>query len=122
MTNHIPIGGAKSSQRKGPDQVDETNFFRGIAAEGIGGPHMGTNMIWPLSMILRALTTEDEHEILQCLRWLIKCSAQTGFMHESFHKDNPNRYTRAWFAWANTLFGELILKLYADSPSLLARV
>ena len=32
-------------------------------------------------------------------------------MHESFHKDDSAKYTRSWFAWANTLFGELIVKL-----------
>lgn len=32
-------------------------------------------------------------------------------MHESFHKDDPSKFTRPWFAWANTLFGELILRL-----------
>lgn len=37
--------------------------------------------------------------------------AGTGFMHESFHKDNPDNFTRSWFAWANTLFGELIVHL-----------
>ena len=37
--------------------------------------------------------------------------AGTGFMHESFNKDNPEKFTRSWFAWVNTLFGELILKL-----------
>jgi meiotically up-regulated gene 157 (Mug157) protein len=37
--------------------------------------------------------------------------ADTGFMHESFHKDDPTKFTRSWFAWANTLFGELIVKL-----------
>ena len=38
----------------------------------------------------------------------------TGFMHESFHKDNPSDYTRSWFAWTNTLFGELIVKLQSE--------
>ena len=43
-----------------------------------------------------------------------KTDAGKGFMHESFHKDDPTNYTRDWFAWQNTLFGELICKLVAE--------
>ena len=42
---------------------------------------------------------------------LIDTDANTGFMHESFNVNDPNKFTREWFAWQNTLFGELILKL-----------
>jgi meiotically up-regulated gene 157 (Mug157) protein len=42
-------------------------------------------------------------------------------MHESFHKDDPTNFTRRWFAWANTLFGELIVKLSAERPALLSK-
>jgi uncharacterized protein len=45
--------------------------------------------------------------------------AGTGFMHESFDKDNPSKFTRPWFAWANTLFGEFILKTFNERPDLL---
>ena len=45
---------------------------------------------------------------------LISTDAGTGFMHESFHVDNPEKYTRSWFAWVNGLFGELILKIIDD--------
>src|ERR1700735_25791 len=38
-------------------------FFRGTAAEGVGGPHEGLNMIWPMSIIVRALTSSDDREI-----------------------------------------------------------
>jgi meiotically up-regulated gene 157 (Mug157) protein len=38
---------------------------------------------------------------------------RTGFIHESFHKDDAGKYTRDWFAWANSLFGELVLKATA---------
>jgi meiotically up-regulated gene 157 (Mug157) protein len=41
-------------------------------------------------------------------------------MHESFKKDDAASFTRPWFAWANTLFGELIVKLASDRASLLA--
>ena len=97
-------------------------FFRGTAAEGIGGPHIGQDMIWPMSITMRALTTHDEREQIQCLRWLKSTHAGTGFMHESFHKDDPKNFTRAWFAWANTLFGELILTLDETNPRVLAAV
>ena len=43
----------------------------------------------------------------------------TGFMHESFHKDDPFDFTRSWFAWANTLFGELIVTLHDERRRLL---
>jgi meiotically up-regulated gene 157 (Mug157) protein len=97
-------------------------FFRGSAAEGIGGPHIGQDMIWPMSIVMRALTTRDEHEQVQCLRWLKSTHAGTGFMHESFNKDDPKKFTRSWFAWANTLFGELILTLEKNSPSVLSHL
>jgi meiotically up-regulated gene 157 (Mug157) protein len=42
-------------------------------------------------------------------------------MHEAFHKDDPTRFTRDWFAWANTLFGELIVEITERRPTLLAR-
>jgi len=95
-------------------------FFRGKAAEGIGGPHEGLNMIWPMSILMRALTSTDEAEIRQCLRWLRDTTAGTGFMHESFQKDDAKEFTRPWFAWANTLYGELILKLAKERSALLA--
>jgi hypothetical protein len=94
-------------------------FYQGKAGEGIGGPHTGTDTIWPMSIILRAITSIDDKEIKHCLDVLVKSHAGTGFMHESFHKDDATQFTRKWFAWANTLFGELILKLYHERPHLL---
>ena len=94
-------------------------FFKGKYGEGIGGPHVGMDMIWPMSIIMRAFTSNDENEIKTCIKTLMKTHAGTGFMHETFHKDDPNNFTRKWFAWANTLFGELIYKLYLEKPHLL---
>ena len=90
---------------------DNPYFYSGSAAEGLGGPHSGLGMIWPLGIILRALTSRSEPEMRQCLASLKATHAGTGFMHESFSKDDAGRFTRKWFAWANTIFGELILKL-----------
>jgi meiotically up-regulated gene 157 (Mug157) protein len=98
---------------------DNPYFFKGTAAEGIGGPHEGLNMIWPMALIAQAMTSNEDGEIRRCLRWLKTTHAGTGFMHESFEKDDPAKFTRAWFAWANTLFGELIVKLSQERPNLL---
>lgn len=92
-------------------------FFKGTAAEGIGGPHIGYDMIWPMSIIMKAFTSQDDEEIRWCIRTLLDTDAGTGFIHESFHKDNPAKFTRAWFAWQNTLFGELILKLVNEGKT-----
>jgi meiotically up-regulated gene 157 (Mug157) protein len=102
--------------------LSESNpyFFRGKVAEGVGGPHEGLNMIWPMGIMYRALTSTGEQEIRQCLRWLRDTTAGTGFIHESFQKDDANNFTRPWFAWANTLFGELVVKLASERPALLA--
>ncbi|MGK6323206.1 glycoside hydrolase family 125 protein [Sphingomonas sp. DT-51] len=96
-------------------------FFRGKAAAGIGGPHKGLGMIWPMSIIVRAMTSDDEAEIVECLGWLKRTHAGTGFIHESFDQDDPTRFSRPWFAWANGLFGDLILDLERRRPDLLAR-
>lgn len=94
-------------------------FFKGTAGEGIGGPHVGKDMIWPMSIIMRALTSNDDAEIKQCIQALKTTHAGTGFMHESFHKNDVKKFTRSWFAWANTLFGELLWETYLTKPQLL---
>lgn len=89
-------------------------FHRGAAGEGIGGPHIWSDVIWPMSIMMKAFTSDDDEEIRQCVCQLMTTDAGTGFMHESFHKDNSEVFTREWFAWQNTLFGELILKIIDD--------
>ena len=93
---------------------DNPYFFRGMAGEGIGGPHIGYDMPWPMSIMMKAFTSTDEQEIKHCIEMLMTTDAGTGFMHESFHKDDATNFTRKWFAWQNTLFGELIVKLIDD--------
>ena len=89
-------------------------FFRGKAGEGIGGPHVGYDMAWPMSIMMKAFTSDDDAEIKECIEMLMRTDAGTGFMHESFDVNDPEHFTREWFAWQNTLFGELILKIIAD--------
>ena len=95
-------------------------YCKGKVAEGPGGPHVGMDMIWPLGLIVEGLTSTDDAEIRHCLNTLRRTHAGTGFMHEAFNKDDPKRFTRSWFAWANTIFGELMLKVARERPQLLA--
>lgn len=92
----------------------------GTAASGLGGPHVGIDMVWPLGVIIQGLTSTSDREIKQCLHTLQTTHAGTGFMHEAFHKDDPKKFTRSWFAWANTIFGEFVLKTYQERPQILS--
>jgi meiotically up-regulated gene 157 (Mug157) protein len=94
-------------------------FFRGKAGEGIGGPHVGLRQIWPMSLIIRGLSSDDPATIRACLKTLRDTDAGTGFMHETFDQDDPAQFTRSWFAWANGLFGELIVRVANTRPALL---
>jgi meiotically up-regulated gene 157 (Mug157) protein len=94
-------------------------FFKGSAGEGIGGPHAGIDLIWPMSITIRGMTSTDDKEIRDCVRILQHSHAGTGFMHETFHKNDVNRYTRKWFAWGNTIFGEFLFETWKKKPHLL---
>ena len=94
--------------------TDNPCYFEGKALKGVGGPHVGLGWVWPMSIIMQAFTSSDDAEIRDCIRTLLSTDAGTGFMHEAVWKDDPAKFTRSWFAWANTLFGELILDLYQN--------
>ncbi|MBS1797681.1 MAG: glycoside hydrolase family 125 protein [Acidobacteria bacterium] len=97
-------------------------FRRGKFAEAVGSPHTGKTSVWHLSIVMRGLTSSDDAEIRRCLAMLKRTHAGTGFMHESFNPDDPTDFTRKWFAWANTIFGELILKIFNERKRLLAEL
>ena len=84
-------------------------FYEGTAAQGIGSPHTPQYYIWPISLCMQGLTSVSSDEKLRMLDLLLSTDAGTGLMHEGFHKDDPNRFTRPWFAWANSLFAEFVM-------------
>jgi hypothetical protein len=100
--------------------LDNPFFFKGKAAEGIGGPHVGLDMIWPMAITMQGLTSTSNDEIRNCIQMLKSTHGNTGFMHETFHKDDATNFTRKWFAWANTLFGEFLWRTYQENPKLLS--
>jgi uncharacterized protein len=86
-------------------------FYGGKAAKGIGSPHTPNEYIWPIALCMQGLTTSSRQEQLELLETLLNTDAGTGLMHESFHKDDPTKFTRPWFAWANSLFAEFVLEV-----------
>ena len=90
---------------------ENSYFYRGKAAKGIGSPHTPLEYIWPIALCMQGLTSSSRQEQLELLETLLNTDAGTGLMHESFHKDDPSKFTRPWFAWANSLFAEFVLEL-----------
>ncbi len=86
-------------------------FYVGAAASGIGSPHTPHQNIWPIALCMQGLTSNSKTEQLQLLEALMATDAGTGLMHESFNMDDPGKFTRPWFAWANSLFAEFVMKL-----------
>lgn len=87
-------------------------YYQGAAAQGVSSPHTPQGWIWPISLCVQGLTATDPAERVTLLRTLLTTHAGTSRMHESFDKDDPARYTRPWFAWANSMFGELVMSMY----------
>ena len=73
-----------------------------------------------MSLTMRALSSDDPRVVAACLAQLKTSHGGTGYMHEAFEAGNPTHYTRPWFAWANGLFGELVIDLAARMPRVLA--
>lgn len=85
-------------------------YFAAGNQRGIGSPHTGGKKIWHMSLVMQALTSDNDDEVLEMIELLRTTDAGTDFMHESFTAGNPKQFTRRWFAWANSLFSELIIK------------
>lgn len=97
-------------------------YGAGKAAHGVGSWHTPRNYVWPIALCMQAMTTQSDDEAAEMLRMLLTTHAGTRLMHESFDPDQPETYTRAWFAWANSLFGEMLYRLYDEGrlPRVLA--
>ncbi len=90
---------------------DNPYYAEGTQARGIGSPHTAPGYIWPISLTMQALTATDRAEKDVLLTMLLNTTAGTNFMHESFDPSQPEHFSRPWFAWANSLFGEFVISL-----------
>jgi meiotically up-regulated gene 157 (Mug157) protein len=87
--------------------------------EGYGSPHAQQqikNNIWPMSIAMQALTSNNTEEKIRLVETLVKTTGGTGWMHESFDANNPSKFTRKWFCWSDSLFAELVLSLTDECP------
>ena len=89
---------------------DNPFYYSGSILSGIGSPHTKKGTVWPISLIMQGLTSDDKKEIEDILVALSKTHAGTYYMHESIDSNDQKIFTRKWFAWANSLFSELVLK------------
>ncbi len=98
--------------------LSESNpfYFNGTAAKGIGSPHTPKDYIWPISLCVQGLTARSYSEKRALVDMLMATDAGTGLMHEGFHKDDPARFTRPWFAWANSMFAALVINMMQTAP------
>ncbi|KAJ6635467.1 Meiotically up-regulated gene 157 protein [Pseudolycoriella hygida] len=93
-------------------------FFEGKYS-GIGSPHTGLLKVWHMAQAMQGMTSNNETEIYNILWMLRNTTAGTGFMHEGYDVNNDDDFSRAWFAWANTVFGDFIIHLDKEHPHLL---
>ena len=85
-------------------------YASGAVLSGIGSPHSGSGTVWPLALVMEALT--DDSSTDRVLDMVLRTSPHG--LHESVSVDG-RRTTRAWFGWANALFSEWML---AQTPPL----
>lgn len=90
-------------------------YFSGKVLSGVGSIHTGRKKVWPISIVMQALTSSSSEEIDKCLEMIKNSHAGTYFIHEGVDMDNPKDFSRVWFAWANTLVGELLLNTWEKS-------
>jgi len=88
---------------------DNPYYFRGPAAAGVGSPHTPDRYVWPIALAVEGLTCGSKERREEILTTLRNTDAGTSMMHEGFDVDDPTRFTREWFSWANAMFCELVL-------------
>lgn len=91
---------------------DNPYYFRGKFGAGIGSQHTRKGYIWPIALAVQGLTATPLEEKKKILAMLFSTTADTYHMHESFDANDPAHFTRAWFAWADSMLCLLVQQIY----------
>ncbi len=83
-------------------------YFSGPFGRGIGSPHTPNGYVWPLALVMQALTSNDLAEINQVAAGIAASDSGDHRLHESYNVNDPKQFTRADFAWPNALYAELV--------------
>jgi hypothetical protein len=83
-------------------------YYHGRYATGVGSPHTPHGYVWPLALIMQALTSSDPTEVNRVMGYIGASDVGDHRLHESFNADWPEQFTRDDFAWPNALYGELV--------------
>lgn len=89
---------------------DNPWWFSGSALRGVGSQHTPRDHVWPIAVAIEAMTSTDPADRRVAVELLENTDARTGYMHESVHVDDPSRYTREWFSWADMTWLDLVLR------------
>ncbi|KAI9930439.1 hypothetical protein ASPWEDRAFT_461033 [Aspergillus wentii DTO 134E9] len=108
----------KNTRKMILEKAGNPYYLSGSAFHGIGGPHIGLQYAWPMSLLVQAMTTDSDSEIIESIN-LVRNSSLLGLVHESINVNDIKDYTRSWFAWANSVFAQTILKVAAQKPHLI---
>lgn len=108
-----------ANTRKKVLSMQSPYFAKGTAISGMGSPHTQPGRVWPMAVITRIRTSEDDEEIIEGLRLLLGSTDRYGLMHESVDAFDVSVWSRSWFAWANSLFGQMINELAVRKPHIL---
>ena len=85
------------------------NTVSGRVVSGVGSGHGRRNWVWPLAIAMEGLTAPDEAGRESAARRLETTVTGDLLFHESVDPDNPRRFRRRWFSWADMLYVELAL-------------
>ncbi len=84
-------------------------YYRGSCLQGIGSPHTPCGYVWTIALCMQGITSDSREEKQRIFEILCQSDADTCLMHESVMADDPKRFTRPWFSWANSVFCEFVM-------------